>query len=111
MINTPNQKTRKSLLRIQKSILPILKKNNVLKAGIFGSFARGKAKENSDIDLILISRKFMGKKMFERPVGLHFHWKMDLPIDFLCYTPKEFNKLKNKVSIARDALLEGIEIK
>jgi predicted nucleotidyltransferase len=38
---------------VKKKILPILKKNGVLQAGIFGSFARGEQKKNSDIDLLV----------------------------------------------------------
>jgi uncharacterized protein len=47
-------------LNIKKIItlsVPILKKNGVIKAGIFGSYARGDAKKKSDIDLLI---KFKG---------------------------------------------------
>jgi predicted nucleotidyltransferase len=40
-------------------IVPILMKNDVDKAGIFGSFARDKANEDSDIDILV---KFKGRK-------------------------------------------------
>jgi hypothetical protein len=97
--------------KIVKELEKFKKKVEVDRLIFFGSLVRGQVKDDSDIDLILISRKFLGKKMFERPIGLHFHWKLDLPVDFLCYTPNEFNKLRKQVSIAREALLEGIEIK
>jgi hypothetical protein len=35
---------------------------------------------------------------------------LNYPVDFLCYTPEEFNKLKKEVSIVSEALKEGIEI-
>jgi len=38
---------------IKKKIIPILRKNHVIKAGIFGSYARGEQKENSDIDILV----------------------------------------------------------
>lgn len=63
MISAQKQKTRSCLVKIQKSILPILKKNNVLKAGIFGSFARGEEKKTSDIDILVQLKK--GKSMFD----------------------------------------------
>jgi hypothetical protein len=31
-------------------------------------------------------------------------------VDFICYTPEEFEKLKKEVSIVSEALKEGIEI-
>jgi hypothetical protein len=37
-------------------------------------------------------------------------WDLNYPVDFLCYTPEEFNKLKKEVSIVSEALKEGIEI-
>lgn len=38
---------------LKRKIIPILKKHEVIKAGIFGSVARGEAKENSDIDILV----------------------------------------------------------
>ena len=38
---------------IRKKILPILKSHEVKKAGIFGSFARGDASGESDIDILV----------------------------------------------------------
>jgi predicted nucleotidyltransferase len=37
--------TKKQLNSLQKKIIPILKKNGVVKAGIFGSYARGDIKK------------------------------------------------------------------
>ncbi len=38
---------------IKKKITPILKRNKVSRAGIFGSYARGEQKINSDIDILI----------------------------------------------------------
>jgi len=43
-----------------KSIIKVLKKYNVKKAGIFGSYARGEQKKNSDVDIIIQAPKDMG---------------------------------------------------
>ena len=43
--------------RIKKIIVPILKRNGVVKAGIFGSYARGEAKKGSDIDILIKFRR------------------------------------------------------
>jgi|SRR3989338_298146 len=39
--------------KIKDKIIPILKKNHVTKAGIFGSYSRGEQKKESDIDLLV----------------------------------------------------------
>lgn len=41
------------LREVRKIIVPILKQNGVVRAGIFGSFARGEAKKGSDIDILI----------------------------------------------------------
>lgn len=52
-----------TLYEIKKIIKPILKKYEVENAFVFGSYARGKAKEKSDLDLLL-SRINGNKKIF-----------------------------------------------
>ncbi len=42
---------------IQYKIAPILKKYGVVKAGVFGSYARGESHEESDIDLLVVFDK------------------------------------------------------
>ena len=39
--------------KIKPKIVEILKKNGVTKAGIFGSYAKGEQKKNSDIDILI----------------------------------------------------------
>ena len=38
---------------IKKKIIPILRKNKIKKAGIFGSYAKGQQKKNSDVDILV----------------------------------------------------------
>lgn len=42
-----------SIEEIKQKALPILKKYGVTKAGVFGSFARNQAKEDSDLDILV----------------------------------------------------------
>jgi len=51
--------------QIKKKVVPILKKFNVTKAGIFGSYARGEQKKKSDVD-ILVKTEAMGLFEFIR---------------------------------------------
>jgi len=43
----------KKIDEIKRKILPILKRYNVKRAGIFGSVVRGKENEESDIDILV----------------------------------------------------------
>ncbi len=49
--------------------MPILKRNNVVKAGIFGSYARGEYNKKSDVDILI---KFKGKKSLLELVKLKY---------------------------------------
>jgi hypothetical protein len=57
----------KEINRIKKIVVPILKKNGVVRAGIFGSYARGEIKKNSDIDFLV---ELKGRKSLLDVVGL-----------------------------------------
>jgi hypothetical protein len=53
-----------SFSSIKRRALPILKRHDVKRAGIFGSFARGEATPKSDIDF-LIEYKGRKKSLFD----------------------------------------------
>ncbi len=93
--------------RFKERIKPIY---NIKKIILFGSFARGDYNKWSDVDVIIVSDDFNDLKKVERPVKLYDYWTSGYPVDFLCYTPKEFNSLKSRVTIVREAVKEGIEI-
>ena len=76
----------------------------------FGSRASGKPSKDSDIDIILVSKNFKGKKFRYRAMDLYDYWNLDYPVDFLCYSPEEFNKLKKQITIVKEAVKKGIEI-
>lgn len=77
---------------------------------LFGSRAYGKSHRWSDFDIIIVSPTFRKKKFRYRPLGFHKYWTIGYPVDFLCYTPEEFNKLKKQITIVREAVEQGIEI-
>jgi predicted nucleotidyltransferase len=66
-----NRKPNRKIEKIKAKIIPILKKNKVTKAGIFGSYARGEQKKESDIDIVVnIEDKKMSLIGFIRLVRL-----------------------------------------
>ena len=82
----------------------------IQKMYLFGSRAGGKPHRWSDFDLLIVSKKFRNKVSFERSVGFHKYWSIDYPVDFLCYTPEEFNRFKNQITIVNEAIKKGIKI-
>lgn len=104
------KKETREMKELISGIKKFKKKIGVEKAWLYGSYARGEAGKHSDVDLILLSDKFKAKPFHERLKGLWLKWTLNLPVDFLCYTPEEFEKDKKRVSISSQAFKEGIEI-
>ncbi|MEK6983958.1 MAG: nucleotidyltransferase domain-containing protein [Nanoarchaeota archaeon] len=77
----------------------------------FGSIATGKPHKYSDIDLVIVSPKFRELNFFKRGALMYNYWNLRYPVDFLCYTPEEFNKLKKQITIVKEAVENGIEIR
>lgn len=50
----------RQLEEVKRIIVPILRRNGVVKAGVFGSYARGEATKKSDVDILIKvkARKF-----------------------------------------------------
>jgi len=83
----------------------------ITKMILFGSRAWGKPHKDSDIDLLIVSPHFRRKKPLYRGLRFYEHWRMNYPVDFLCYTPEEFKKLRKQITIVKEAVEKGIEIK
>jgi len=93
-----------------KEVIPVLQKINPSEIIIFGSRARGDAKEDSDIDVIVVSDYFKGIPFLKRMPMLLRMIDFEKHIDFLCYTKDEFERIKDNSVIVSSALQEGIEI-
>lgn len=67
-----------------KQIIPILKNQEVLKASIFGSFARGDNTKNSDIDILVKLKN--SKTLFDLiELKMALEEKLDRKVDLLTY--------------------------
>ena len=74
---------KKEIEKLKPKIIKILKKNKIKKAGIFGSFAKGEQKKNSDIDIIVEPPKGIGFGF----VGIEFELENNLgrKVDLVSY--------------------------
>ncbi len=97
----------KELQRFQRRIA---EQYQIRRMILFGSQARGDARKDSDVDLVVVSPRFRKKNAIDRASMLHLEWDLKRPVDFLCYTPEEFRELSRRPSIVKVALEEGIPI-
>ncbi|MBI2971445.1 MAG: nucleotidyltransferase family protein [Candidatus Aenigmarchaeota archaeon] len=72
------------LRALTQEIIPILKRNDVVRAGMFGSVVRGEATKSSDIDILI---EFKGNKSLLDLVGLKLDLekKLNKKVDVLTY--------------------------
>lgn len=73
-----------TIASIKKSIVPVLKTQGVTKAGIFGSFATGTEKKNSDVD-ILVSFKGVPSLLDLVRLKLKLESKVGRKVDVVTY--------------------------
>ena len=85
MANRKNQ-----INRLKNVIVPILKKNGVVRAGIFGSYARGEQNKNSDVDVLI---KFKGDISLLKVIGIEHEIKKKIKRDIDLITYRSLNPL------------------
>ena len=86
------------------------KKLSLKKMLLFGSYSKGVQRVESDVDIILVSPSFKGKRWIKRAPALYKYWPYNYQLDLLCYTPEEFNRIKKISTVVKEAVKEGVEI-
>ena len=74
---------------------------------LFGSRVKGNAHQDSDIDVIIVSKVFTDIPFVKRMPLVLKTIRFDKHVDFMCYSPIEFQKIKSTSSIIMDALKHG----
>ena len=72
---------------------------------LFGSYASGNPRHDSDYDLIIVSPQFAGVAPSRRGIGLRQLWYEaggDKPLDLICLTPAEFEQEQHPPSSSRN---------
>ena len=101
-------KKDKIILNFKKKILPyIIKDYNPKEIIIFGSRIKGTSTLNSDLDVIIVSQSFRNIPFIERMALLLKKYEFPRHIDYICYTPEEFEKIRDNSSLIMDALEYG----
>lgn len=82
-----------SIVEIVKRYIAELEKNNikVIEAVLFGSHVRGTTKEESDIDIALVSHDFTGDRFEDRRRIVPLRRKIDSRIEPIPFRPEDFN--------------------
>ena len=99
-----------SIDEIRTTFEPFLRKGGAKRAILFGSYARGEADRNSDLDLIIVAdTKADWFDRYRAFPGVYNIWRGG--IDILIYTPEELEEmLAGGRAFIEDALREGVTI-
>ena len=71
---------------------------------LFGSRVQGTAHDESDLDVIVVSESFKDVPQHERFPLVRKRIRTGYSIDYLCYTPEEFERMKTRSSVLENAL-------
>ena len=87
------------LKRTKETLLEAFEKSGVSveKIVVFGSYARGKPRRDSDIDVIIVSKDFRGKDIFQKVemvsgIDGELVRRTNKPFDILYYSDTEWKK-------------------
>ena len=77
---------------------------------LFGSRVSGSAHDWSDIDIVLVSRRFAGQRTLDRLRTFRELIDPRCHVDVLCLTPEEFERRRNGPNIVAEAVRTGVRI-
>ncbi len=75
---------------------------------LFGSRATGKARGDSDYDIIVVSPVFERVSPIHRATQVYRFHDGCFPLEVICLTPAEFTALQREPTIIREAVRQGI---
>lgn len=99
-----------SLIRFARRLSEDIGATKVL---LFGSHARGEARQDSDYDVIIVSDYFRAIETPRRAMGLRRVWR-DVgghgPMDLFCLTSAEFGVARQRITLIDSVLPEAIDL-
>jgi len=95
---------------VDRFLAVIIDKYLAEKVLLFGSRARGDHLIDSDVDMIIVSKKFEGVNWLKRIRDISVEWEGLVLLEAICYTPEEFEEKREEIGIVNEAVKEGIEL-
>lgn len=107
MAGATNEQVIRELRRLKRRLSQRLGVDRLI---LFGSRARGQELLTSDVDVVVVSEGFRETPFRRRHEKVLELWPDLVDLEVLCYTPEEFDRLRQRVGIVKQASQEGIEI-
>ena len=86
--------SKSSIINLIKEYILRLKENNISveKVLLFGSIMKGTSREDSDIDIAVISSSFKGDRYSDRRIIVPLRRGIDSRIDPIPFTPEDYEQ-------------------
>ena len=97
----------------KKVISELKRMKKKLKIGsifLFGSRARGEELLTSDVDVIVVSKKFEGIPFRKRPDTFLDYWTLPVDLEVLCYSPDELKRKRKEIGLVQEAMKQGVAV-
>lgn len=95
---------KREIIKVKKVLIKLFREIgiNVEKIVIFGSYAKGRDRKDSDVDIIVVSKEFRGKDIFEIVyLTKDIHWKLvekiTKPFDIMYYSDMDWANGKSLI--------------
>jgi predicted nucleotidyltransferase len=100
---------RKTIMRYRQNLEAM--GTRVKRIILFGSWATGRGRADSDVDLLVISDDFKGMDMWERMSMLGCaRADISRPMEILGMTEAEFRRRRRDSFIAQEVVAKGVEV-
>jgi hypothetical protein len=97
--------------KFRRETLPrIVERFQPRKVILFGSRVSGDAGRDSDLDAVIVAESFLNVPRLKRMPLVMKEAPFVKHVDYLCYTPEEFERIKDQSMILIDALAHGVEV-
>lgn len=98
--------TRKLMLQkeVKRMVGILVKKYQPQKVILFGSFVHGDVHEWSDLDIVIVRET--DKRIYDRIAEVVELCKPVVAVDFIVYTPKEFEQMQIEEPFVHDEIVE-----
>jgi hypothetical protein len=104
--------SKTAIINLVKNYISVLKENNISieKVLLFGSYIKGQQREDSDIDIAIVSPEFKGNRYLDRRVIVPLRRGIDSRIEPVPFTPEDFAKggiLIDEIKRTGEEIIQG----
>jgi predicted nucleotidyltransferase len=96
--------------KLIEEIRRFMQRVGVSEAIFFGSRERGDERPHSNLNLVLLDKRFEGRTLSKLLPELQRAWKIDVQLEMLPCSPEEFEEMQQWNTLAREAAQSGLRI-